>query len=99
MRKVEQVEIIEARDESDLAAKYNKWYRDLVDAREAVPTTKGQPLVILDRQFTVTGTGKTRKLYLVIFYEHMLFTGTEASGDRGKGYDKSGFSAVARRGG
>ena len=99
MRKVEQVKIISAGKAAVLAEAYNKWYCEMVDAREKVSVTKGCPFVIKDRQFTVSGSGTKQQLHLIIFYEHMVLTENMVEGDKGKHLDKTGVSAVGRRNG
>ncbi len=97
MQRVEQVKILSAKSEDLLATAFNSWYLDEVAAREKVAITKGQPLKILARQMTAQVSGKTRVLYLTIFYEQYLSTEVENTTDEGQQYDKSGFSAVSPR--
>lgn len=97
MKKVEQVKVITGKSEEDVAEKYNSWYVEMVDARESVPSLKGNPLVILDRRLTAQVTGKTKNITLAVFYEHILLQPTETGPDRGKLLGKEGFSAVRPR--
>lgn len=94
MRKVERTKIISAKKEDDLAAAYDAWFVELLNERSQSPMTRDQPVVILDRKFSVQVSGKTRTLYLVIFYEHLTVPEEAKGKDRGQHMDNSGFSAV-----
>lgn len=97
MQRVEQVKILSAKNEDQLATAYNQWYLDLHAARESIPTLQGQRIKIFDRRLTVYVSGKSRQLFLAVFYEHMDIPEVAAGGDRGKHLDRSGVSAVGRR--
>ncbi len=97
MQRVEQSVILKAPTEEGLAEAYNEWFLALSLARESVPATAGQRIVIYDRLFSIMGNGKNRVLYYAIFYEHILLKETEVGPDRGQHMDKSGFSAVGPR--
>ncbi len=97
MQRVEQVKVISAKNEDQLAAAYNQWYLDLHTVREGIPTLQGQRIKIFDRLFIDKGSGKTRKLSIAVFYEHMNIPEVATGEDRGKHLDSSGLSAVGRR--
>ncbi len=97
MKRVEQVKIISAKTEEALETAYNQWYRELHAAREGIPILQGQRIKIFDRRLTVHVSGKSRQLFLAVFYEHMDIPEVAAGGDRGRHLDRSGVSAVGRR--
>lgn len=97
MQRVEQVKMLSATTEEALEELYNKWFIDIVTAREKVSLTRGQPLKVFDRRLTARVSGKTRIIFLAVFYEHIILEDTAQGPDRGKHLDNTGVSAVGPR--
>lgn len=97
MKMIECVKIMESTSPVQLEEAYRGWFTQLTEQRSKTPQTKNQPLIIRDRKYLATKSGKSTTYSLAVFYEHLLLEEKEQGVDRGKHLDKSGVSSVGPR--